>query len=106
VHPASVDPSAIPADALLLDVREDYEWAAGHAPSALHIAMSELPGRVHEIPATDVYVVCRVGNRSGQVAHWLAAQGHAAVNVDGGMVRWQALGLPMTSETGAEPAVV
>jgi rhodanese-related sulfurtransferase len=102
----AVPPTAIPTGAVLLDVREDFEWVAGHAPEALHIPMSELPARVHEIPATDVYVVCRVGNRSQQVAHWLAAQGHSAANVEGGMQAWVASGLPIVSDTDAPPFVV
>jgi rhodanese-related sulfurtransferase len=53
-----------------------------------------------------VYVVCRVGNRSQQVAHWLAAQGHSAANVEGGMQAWVASGLPIVSDTDAPPTVV
>ena len=52
-------------DAVLLDVREQHEWDAGHAPQARHLAMSELAGRISEIP-TDVTVicVCHAGGRS------------------------------------------
>ena len=101
-----VEPESVPRDGVLLDVREDQEWVLGHAPDALHIPMSELPARLHEIPATDVYVVCRVGSRSAQVAHWLAVQGHSASNVAGGMVRWVQRGLPVVSETGREPTIL
>ena len=38
--------SAVPDDVYLLDVREDDEWAAGHAPAAHHLPMSELPARL------------------------------------------------------------
>ncbi|WP_242701785.1 rhodanese-like domain-containing protein, partial [Arthrobacter cavernae] len=31
----------VPADASILDVREDYEWVAGHAEGALHIPMDQ-----------------------------------------------------------------
>ena len=101
-----VEPEAVPTDGLLLDVREQNEWVLGHAPTAVHIPMSELPARVHEIPATDVYVVCRVGSRSAQVTHWLAAQGHSAHNVAGGMIRWVQRGLPVVSESGNEPTIL
>jgi rhodanese-related sulfurtransferase len=35
----------LPADAVLLDVREADEWAAGRAPTARHVPMSELTAR-------------------------------------------------------------
>ncbi|HEY0804324.1 MAG TPA: rhodanese-like domain-containing protein, partial [Pseudonocardiaceae bacterium] len=41
----------LPADCILLDVREDDEWAAGHAPEALHIPMGEIAGRLADLPA-------------------------------------------------------
>ncbi|MDQ1688636.1 MAG: hypothetical protein QOK42_1611 [Frankiaceae bacterium] len=102
----SVDPLQIPQDAPLLDVREQHEWDAGHAPGALHIPMSQIEGRVGEVPAGDVYVVCRSGMRSAQVSAWLAAQGRPAANVDGGMEAWAQQGLPMVSESGGAPTVL
>ena len=60
--------SQVEPGAYLLDVREDDEWAAGHAPGAHHLPMMEIPARMAEIPDdTDVVVVCRSGGRSGQV---------------------------------------
>lgn len=50
-----------------------------------------------------VYVVCRVGGRSAQVAAYLLQQGLDAVNVDGGMLAWESAGRPLVGE--AEPAV-
>ena len=101
-----VAPIAVPADAVLLDVRESHEWVAGHAPTAIHLPMSEIAQRISEVPTGEVYVICKVGGRSAQVAHWLNGQGWAARNVDGGMHSWSAQGLPMVSETGAPPRVV
>lgn len=61
-HLPAVDAAAVPADSVLLDVREHDEWAAGHAEGALHIPMSEFAGRVGEVPSDErVHVVCRVG---------------------------------------------
>ncbi|SFD23694.1 rhodanese-like domain-containing protein [Streptomyces aidingensis] len=95
--------------ALLLDVREADEWAAGHAPAAVHIPMSELLARIEELTGLaqgrTVHVICKVGGRSAQVTGALLQRGLDAVNVDGGMVAWQARGLPMTAES-ADPAVV
>ena len=109
MHPMTtprVPPTAVPSDAVLLDVREMDEWVVGHAPSAVHLPMSEIAQRVGEVPPGEVYVICRVGSRSAQVAHWLNGQGWQASNVDGGMQSWQAQGLPMVSETGAPPRVL
>ena len=103
--PPVVDPRQI-GDDLLVDVREDDEWAAGHAPEAVHLPLSALVARVDELPADrPLAVVCRVGSRSAQAAGWLLAQGRPARNVDGGMLRWQALGLPLVAD-GAAPARV
>ncbi|WP_214403058.1 rhodanese-like domain-containing protein [Pseudonocardia lacus] len=91
----------LPADAPVLDVREADEWAAGHAPTARHLPMSELTGRLGEIPADDpLYVVCRSGGRSARVVAYLAGQGYPAVNVDGGMQSWAAQGRDVVADNG------
>ena len=96
----------LPDGAYLLDVREDDEWAAGHAPDAVHLPMSELTARVAEVPADrEVYVICKVGGRSAQVVGYLNGQGRETVNVDGGMLAWAAAGRPMVSPGGADPFV-
>ena len=80
----------------LLDVREHHEWAEGRAPAAVHIPMHDVPGRLDELPRdTTIAVLCHVGARSAQVAHWLRAQGYDAHNVDGGLEAWVATGLPV-----------
>jgi rhodanese-related sulfurtransferase len=112
VYPAvpSVEVTEIPADALLLDIREPEEWAAGHIEGALHVPMMSLPQRLHYEPdtlATDrpVVVVCKMGGRSAQVTAWLCQQGYDASNLLGGMLAWQAAGRALTGEPGA-PAFV
>lgn len=97
----------LPADAVLLDVREPDEWSAGHAPGARHLPMNEVGARLDEVPAADpVYVVCRAGGRSARVVAFLAQQGRSAVNVEGGMQAWAAAGRPMVAEVDAPPEVV
>ena len=77
----------------VLDVREDDEWAAGHVAGATHIPMGDLPARLGELPKDGpIFVVCRSGNRSGQMADFLRQQGFSAINVAGGMVDWEARG--------------
>ncbi|ALG05614.1 rhodanese-like domain-containing protein [Kibdelosporangium phytohabitans] len=97
----------IPADVTLLDVREQNEWDAGHAPDALHIPMGELAGRLDELPSDqDVYVICRSGGRSARVTAYLNGNGWDATNVDGGMQSWHAAGKAMVSESQTEPQVI
>ncbi|MDQ6648688.1 MAG: rhodanese-like domain-containing protein [Actinomycetota bacterium] len=103
----TVAAAAVPERAVLLDVREDDEWAAGHAPEALHVPLSELPGRVGELPRDrDVAVICRVGSRSAMAAAFLVQAGWPAVNVADGMFGWQAADRPMVSESGRPPIVL
>jgi rhodanese-related sulfurtransferase len=103
----SLPAAEVPADAALLDVREADEWNAGHAPGARHLPMSELTARIGEVPADDpLYVVCRSGGRSARVVQYLAAQGHPAVNVGGGMQEWVAGGRPVVAEGGGVPEII
>jgi rhodanese-related sulfurtransferase len=87
----------------LLDVREDDEWAAGHAPNAVHVPMQDVPVRLAEIPADQAVVVtCRMGGRSAQVTAYLRAQGYdEVVNLVGGMQAWQSAGRPLAGGDGA-----
>jgi rhodanese-related sulfurtransferase len=85
-----------PQDAVLLDVREDDEWQAGHAPDAVHIPMRQLTPDSLPTGRT-VYCICRSGNRSGRVVELLVASRIDAYNVDGGMVAWQRAGLPVVT---------
>ena len=105
----AVGPDAVPATAVLVDVREDDEWVAGHAEGAHHIPMGDVPARLAELTELadggELVVVCRSGGRSGRVVEWLVQQGVDAVNLDGGMGAWEASGRPMVSETGGEPFV-
>ncbi|MCI3225613.1 rhodanese-like domain-containing protein [Streptomyces sp. NP-1717] len=106
----TVDVAAVPSDALVLDVRENDEWAAGHVEGALHIPMSEFVGRLGEVTEAvadgrRAYVMCRVGGRSAQVTQYLVGQGVDAANVEGGMQAWDGAGRPMVTDNGS-PALV
>jgi rhodanese-related sulfurtransferase len=86
-------------DEVLLDVREDDEFAWGRAPLAVHIPLYELPARLAELPdRRPLSVICKVGARSAQATMWLQAQGIEARNVRGGMVAWAQAGLPMEGD--------
>jgi rhodanese-related sulfurtransferase len=103
----AVDAAAVPADAILLDVREHDEWAAGHADGAVHIPMGEVVDRISEVPeGAQVHVMCKAGGRSAQVTQYLIAQGVDAVNVSGGMLDWEAAGRPVVDGSGADGFVL
>jgi rhodanese-related sulfurtransferase len=96
----------LPDGAFLLDVREDDEWAAGHAPDAVHVRLGDLGTRAGELPRDrGVYVICRSGARSAYAAQALTGGGWTAINVSDGMTGWAVAGRPMVSETGTEPFV-
>jgi rhodanese-related sulfurtransferase len=98
----------VPDHAVILDVREQDEWDAGHAPSAVHIPLGELPTRLDELPDTDngtLAVTCRGGGRSSRAVAWLSQQGFDVANLDGGMKGWHASGKPVVSDSG-QPQVI
>jgi rhodanese-related sulfurtransferase len=91
--------------ALLLDVREDDEWSAGHAAGAMHVPLGQV-GSVELPRDRSVVVVCRSGGRSSKAVTALSATGVQAVNFEGGMTAWAAAGFPMVAAGGAEPQVI
>ncbi|TQJ92095.1 rhodanese-like domain-containing protein [Streptomyces sp. SLBN-31] len=96
------------ADAVLLDVREPYEWQAGHAPRAVHLSLSALAagaGLPTGAQARPLIVICRSGNRSRQAAELLVARGSQAVDVIGGMRDWAAAGLPVVDARGGNGTI-
>jgi rhodanese-related sulfurtransferase len=94
---ASVSPQEgnelVASGAVLLDIREDNEWAAGHSASAIHAPMSSIQNGPLPFDTTaKVVVICRSGQRSQRVTAWLDDQGIDAVNYEEGMHGWVRLG--------------
>jgi hydroxyacylglutathione hydrolase len=83
---------------LLVDVRTNREFTAGHIDGALHIPLGDLARRATEIPRDRrVATICEAGYRSSLAASVLARAGlDSLVNVTGGMSAWRALA-PATS---------
>jgi rhodanese-related sulfurtransferase len=83
---------------ILLDVREDAEWANGHIPSAHHLARGVLEREIERaIPERDapIVVYCEGDFRSELAADNLQKMGYAnVVSLDGGLRGWTARGLP------------
>ncbi len=74
---------------LLVDVREDEEVAEGMIPQAKHIKMGEIPESLDQFDKDKQYIIiCRSGNRSGNVCAYLQDQGYNVVNMEGGMLQW------------------
>ena len=97
---------AVASGAILLDVREQDEWDAGHAPQARHLPMSQLQSRAAELDRdAQIVCVCHVGGRSAAVADALARAGWQAANLAGGMIAWSAAGLPVLDNDGRPGSV-
>lgn len=106
VDPAGAE-TRLADGAVLVDVREAHEWAAGHAEQAIHLPLSELQDRVGELDKDQAYVVtCKAGGRSAQAIGWLAPQGFNVVNLDGGMQGWAASGRDLVDENGDAGEVI
>jgi rhodanese-related sulfurtransferase len=85
-------------EAVLLDVREADEVAAGRIAGSTHIPLGQLAARAFELDRTrPIITVCRSGGRSSQAAQFLAAQGYDVANLAGGMTAWAADGRPVTT---------
>lgn len=67
---------ALTGTGILLDVREQAEYAFGHAPNAVSMPLGELEARMNELSKDDtIYVICRSGSRSALAAQQLTNAG-------------------------------
>ena len=86
-------------DALVLDVREQAEFAQAHILNSRALPLSQLEARVGDIEKfkdKPVIVYCATGNRSSTAAATLRKRGFSSVfNLSGGFVAWQQAGLPV-----------
>lgn len=86
-------------DALMLDVRDTGDYAAGHITHAKHIPESQLADRMKEIErhkARPVVVYCRTGSRAGAISSLLRKNGFTeAFALRGGVAAWQQASLPL-----------
>ncbi len=91
---------------VLLDVREDSEWATGHLPSAHHMGKGVIERDIEQaLPEKDAPIVlyCGGGFRSALAADQLQQMGYSNVtSLDGGWRAWTERGLPTVKpEAGA-----
>lgn len=91
----------ISTGAAVIDVREQEEWSAGHAPRARLIPMSQVQARAGEIRTErPALIVCRSGGRSNAITQLLSSRGINAVNLAGGMRAWEQAGVPVVTDAG------
>ena len=81
----------------LIDVREAWEFARGHAKGARNIPLSQLSNRIKDIPTNkDILLICQSGHRSMQAAEFLKQRGIERVwNISGGTTVWRMSQTPM-----------
>ena len=86
-------------NALILDVREQGEYDAGHILNSKLIPVGKLAGRIGELEKyreRPIVVVCRSGQRSASACAYLGKQGFTqAYNLSGGVMAWQKASLPL-----------
>ncbi|AKK03996.1 rhodanese-like domain-containing protein [Corynebacterium epidermidicanis] len=91
----SIAVTEVPKDAQLVDVREVAEWDEIHAKGSVNYPMSEFTLHTGKLDRSrPVYVICKSGGRSAQVAEYLNEAGIEAINVEGGTTAWVDAGLP------------
>ncbi len=86
---------------MVLDVRDEDEYAAGHIPGSVNLPYGELPGRQGELPRDrEIAAICSGGKRSGLAASILQREGFERVLhvANGGVGTWERSGRPV--ETG------
>jgi rhodanese-related sulfurtransferase len=84
---------------VLIDVREDREWAEGHAAGAIHLSKGVIERDIEsEIPdkSTTMVLYCGGGYRSALTAAELQKMGYSnVISLDGGWRAWNQAGLPV-----------
>jgi len=80
---------------VILDVRRDQEWTESHITGAVHIPIHQLPSRLPQVPAGEVWVHCEAGYRASVAASFLDAAGRTVVAVDDEYARAARAGLPV-----------
>lgn len=86
-------------NAVVLDVREQSEYDAGHVINSRLIPVGQIRERVGELEKfreRPIVVLCRSGNRSANAAAFLKKEGFTKVhNLAGGILAWQKANLPL-----------
>ena len=101
IEPGQVAELARAGKLQLIDVREDYEWAEGRIPGARHLELGQVAAQADTLDReTPVVFYCRVGGRSAMAASAFERAGYEAYTMTGGLLAWEAQGLPLDPEGG------
>lgn len=101
LDPARVAELAQSGEATLIDVRQAYEFEAGHIAGARHIDINDLTAAAESIPKDQpIIFYCRGGSRSAMSAEAFRQAGWDAHNMEGGLRAWAEAGLPLEPEGG------
>ncbi|GAB6901454.1 rhodanese-like domain-containing protein [Kineosporia succinea] len=85
-------------NALVVDVRRDFEWRRVHIPGAVHMPLEQLPTRCLELPEDRLLIAfCTGGLRSAGAANLLMENGFEAVNMSRGLIDWRSAGGPLSN---------
>jgi rhodanese-related sulfurtransferase len=102
IEPGQVAELAREGKVQLIDVREDYEWEAGRIAGARHLPLGQVAAQAETIHReTPVVFYCRVGGRSAMAANAFARAGYDAYTMTGGLLEWEAQGLPLEPDGGS-----
>lgn len=84
-------------NSLVIDIRGNGEFNAGHLPNSKNIPLADIEKRIDEIPAgKKVLVVCENGQTSGKASAMLKKAGREEVfGLGGGVSAWRQAGLPI-----------
>lgn len=86
--------------AIVIDIREDKEFATGHIINSIHIPMDKVQERLAELEkhkSSAIIVSCRSGNRSNKICSLLSKNGFERVsNLKGGLIAWQNASMPVS----------
>jgi glyoxylase-like metal-dependent hydrolase (beta-lactamase superfamily II)/rhodanese-related sulfurtransferase len=81
---------------VVVDVRQEHEWAQGHLPGAVHLALQDVETLAHTLPPGELWVHCQSGYRAGIAASLLHRLGRSVVHVDDTWDRVGELAIPTT----------
>ena len=85
----------------LIDVRQAYEFEAGRIAGARHLELTQLAAQADSIERErPVVFYCRSGARSGMATDAFVQAGFDARNMVGGLLAWEAVGLPLEPDGG------
>jgi rhodanese-related sulfurtransferase len=94
-------PADVTSDAQVIDVREDYEFEAGHIPGSRRVDVNDLNGVAESLDRSrPVVFYCRSGDRSGMPAQAFRASGWDAYSIEGGLAAWVESGQPLEPDNG------